>query len=94
MEMIWRGRHWVVGAESVRWFERREDWWLTAPRANKGCGLRIDREIWRLQIQLGRAGQLRTVYVEHDDVAGTWRVPHEQQEFTERRMAGSRRAQR
>lgn len=82
VEMIWRGRQWVVGAEPVRWFERRDDWWLTAPRAHKGSGLRIDREIWRLQVRLGRAGQLRTVYVEHDAVARTWRVPADQQAFS------------
>jgi hypothetical protein len=75
--LIWRGRRWVVGAEPVRWYERREDWWLTAPRANKGCGLRIDRQIWQLQVRLGRAGELRTVYVEHDEIAGSWRIPYD-----------------
>lgn len=68
------GRTWVVGAEPVRWYERRS-WWETDRRMAQGRGLGIDVEVWQLQASLGRnpGGDLVTFEVVHDET-GTWRV--------------------
>lgn len=69
------GRTWVVGAEPVRWFERRK-WWETDARMGRpGEALRIDVEVWQLQARLGPnpASELLTFEVVHDET-GKWQV--------------------
>lgn len=50
-ELRWRGLNYVVCAEPVRWYERRQ-WWVEENRAplGSGAGL-VDHEIWRVQLE-------------------------------------------
>ena len=66
------GREWLVAAEPLRWFERTK-WWETAGRMPKGQG-RVDVEVWRVQVRLGRnpRSDLSTLELEHDPDGGTW----------------------
>ncbi|TQJ66586.1 hypothetical protein FBY31_0622 [Arthrobacter sp. SLBN-100] len=68
------GQTWLVGAEPVRWFERRS-WWETDLRMGRGESLRIDAEVWQLQARLGRNSDsdLTTFEVVHDET-GKWLV--------------------
>lgn len=69
------GRTWVVGAEPVRWFERRA-WWETDRRMGRpGEARRIEVEVWQLQARLGRnpSGELITFEIVHDEM-GKWLV--------------------
>jgi hypothetical protein len=55
----WAGRHYVLCAEPVRWFERRQ-WWAEEQRAPLGSGPGlVDHEIWRVQVQLQTHGRDR-----------------------------------
>lgn len=48
------GRSWVVGAEPVRWYERRK-WWETDRRMGRpGESRVIEIQVWQLQARLGR----------------------------------------
>ncbi len=50
VRLEWRDVAYVVCAEPVRWFERRQ-WWAEDARAPLGQGQGIvDHEIWRLQV--------------------------------------------
>ncbi|WP_043795012.1 hypothetical protein [Pseudarthrobacter chlorophenolicus] len=69
------GRTWVVGAEPVRWFERRS-WWETDLRMGRqGEARRIDVAVWQLQARPERnpSSDLVTFEVVHDEV-GKWMV--------------------
>ncbi|MGO4147859.1 DUF6504 family protein [Paenarthrobacter sp. YAF11_1] len=47
----WKGTHYSVSNEPVRWYERRQ-WWLEESRAPLGTGAGlVDHEIWRVQLQ-------------------------------------------
>ncbi|UVJ37906.1 hypothetical protein [Arthrobacter sp. CJ23] len=50
-EIRWQGLGYVVCAEPVRWYERRQ-WWVEESRAplGSGAGL-VDHEIWRVQLE-------------------------------------------
>jgi Family of unknown function (DUF6504) len=48
--LLWAGRSYVVCAEPVRWYERRQ-WWAEESRAPLGSGPGlVDHEIWRVQV--------------------------------------------
>ena len=72
LRLIWRGHTWRVAARPVRYYKRRA-WWAEESRAAKGAraGL-VDTEVWRLQIQLGTRGELRTIEAIRDQVTGRW----------------------
>lgn len=50
-ELRWQGLNYVVCADPVRWYERRQ-WWAEESRAplGSGAGL-VDHEIWRVQLE-------------------------------------------
>ncbi|MBO1268675.1 hypothetical protein [Arthrobacter cavernae] len=50
-ELRWRGLSYVVCADPLRWYERRQ-WWVEESRAplGSGAGL-VDHEIWRVQLK-------------------------------------------
>lgn len=50
LTLNWGGRPYIVCAEPIRWFERRQ-WWAEERRAplGSGAGL-VDHEIWRVQV--------------------------------------------
>lgn len=66
------GREWIVGAEPLRWYERRQ-WWKQAQRMPKGHG-RVDVQVWRIQARLGRnmRSDLVTMELECDATEGRW----------------------
>lgn len=72
LRLIWRGHTWRVAARPVRYYKRRA-WWAEESRAAKGAraGL-VDTEVWRLQVQLGTRGELRTIEAIRDQVTGRW----------------------
>lgn len=72
LRLIWRGHTWRVAARPVRYYKRRA-WWAEEARAAKGAraGL-VDTEVWRLQVQLGTRGELRTIEAIRDQVTGRW----------------------
>lgn len=48
--LTWAGRDYLVCAEPVRWYERRQ-WWAEDARAPLGSGPGVvDHEIWRIQV--------------------------------------------
>ncbi|MFE4542965.1 hypothetical protein [Arthrobacter sp. NPDC056727] len=49
-ELRWGGTDYLVCAEPVRWYERRQ-WWAEERRAPLGSGPGlVDHEIWRVQV--------------------------------------------
>ncbi|TQJ36617.1 hypothetical protein FBY36_3918 [Arthrobacter sp. SLBN-122] len=49
--LTWSGKPYLVCAEPVRWYERRQ-WWAEDTRAPLGSGPGVvDHEIWRVQVQ-------------------------------------------
>ncbi|MDO5754592.1 hypothetical protein [Arthrobacter sp.] len=66
------GREWIVGAEPLRWYERRQ-WWKQAQRMPRGHG-RVDVQVWRIQARLGRnmRSELVTMELECDAAEGRW----------------------
>lgn len=74
LRVLWRGRTWHVRATPLRWYEHRP-WWTQAARAPKDASAGIvDIEIWRVQLQLGRRSELRTVELAHDEPSGRWTI--------------------
>ncbi|MFC4372179.1 DUF6504 family protein [Citricoccus nitrophenolicus] len=69
------GRTYSVAAEPVRWYERRK-WWKEEHRVYRGLGAgMVDREVWRLQVRLGRArGALHTVDLARHEHSGRWEL--------------------
>ena len=50
VELRWGGRDYLVCAEPLRWYERRQ-WWAEERRAPLGSGPGlVDHEIWRVQV--------------------------------------------
>lgn len=50
LKLQWAGRWYMVCAEPVRWYERRQ-WWAEESRAPLGSGPGlVDHEIWRVQV--------------------------------------------
>lgn len=48
--LTWAGTSYIVCAEPVRWYERRQ-WWAEDTRAPLGSGQGVvDHEIWRVQV--------------------------------------------
>lgn len=48
--LTWAGTSYIVCAEPVRWYERRQ-WWAEDTRAPLGSGPGVvDHEIWRFQV--------------------------------------------
>lgn len=73
--LVWAGRQYVVCAEPVRWFERRQ-WWAEEQRAPLGSGASlVDSEIWRLQVR-GAADPERslTLDLSRHLGSGRWRL--------------------
>lgn len=55
-ELHWGGRNYLVCAEPVHWFERRQ-WWAEEQRAPLGGGQGlVDHEIWRVQVVPAESG--------------------------------------
>jgi Domain of unknown function (DUF6504) len=51
LRLAWKGRHYTVCAEPVRWYERRQ-WWTEESRAPLGSGPGlVDHEIWRVEVR-------------------------------------------
>ncbi|MGG5174323.1 hypothetical protein ACQQCD_04745 [Pseudarthrobacter sp. J1763] len=72
LAVTWAGTEYLVCAEPLRWFERRQ-WWAEESRAplGSGAGL-VDHKIWRLQLQAGT--QEITVELVHYVAANRWRL--------------------
>jgi hypothetical protein len=74
----WKGIHYVVINEPIRWYERRQ-WWMEESRApiGSGAGL-VDHEIWRVQLQRpqdeGQPGQAITLDLVRHLGSGRWRL--------------------
>lgn len=78
LRILWRGRTWHVRAQPVHWYERR-NWWEITKRVPRetGAGI-VDLSVWQLQLQLGNAGELRTVLIAHDEATGRWHTHPEE----------------
>jgi hypothetical protein len=51
VKLEWAGRTYIVCAEPIRWYERRQ-WWTEESRAPLGSGPGlVDHEIWRVQVK-------------------------------------------
>lgn len=68
---------WLVGAESLRWFERI-NWWETARRMPRGVG-RADAELLRVQARPERDphSELVTMELVRSGVGGGWQLRHQ-----------------
>lgn len=71
VSFVHNGRTWRVAAEPVRWFERI-DWWTVFKRYPRDNPPRIDLEVWRVQAQLGRRGELVTFDLIHSHERTAW----------------------
>ena len=71
----WAGRTYVVCAEPVRWFERRQ-WWAEEQRAPLGSGPGlVDHEIWRVQVRDAvDPDRTRTLDLSRHVGSGRWRL--------------------
>jgi hypothetical protein len=76
--VIRKGRAWAVGAEPVRWYERRP-WWEQSARMPIGGPSRIDVEVWQVQVRQRRADSepLVTLELVHDRDSGAWHIRDE-----------------
>ncbi|WP_427018075.1 DUF6504 family protein [Pseudarthrobacter sp. P1] len=74
LRLSWQGNSYVLGADPVRWYERRS-WWAQEQRAplGHGPGL-VDHEIWRVQARLDGAGELYTFDLSRHVASGRWRM--------------------
>jgi hypothetical protein len=76
LQLDWAGRHYLVCAEPVRWYERRQ-WWAEEQRAPLGSGPGlVDHEIWRVQVsQDGFPGpEALTLDLTRHVGSGRWRL--------------------
>lgn len=70
----WRGRHYRVAQEPVRWYERRA-WWSEDARLPKDRGAgAVDQQMWRVQAQLTARSELLTLELVHTLDTGRWRL--------------------
>lgn len=69
------GRTWHVGATPVHWFERIP-WWRDELRMPRGGGVRVEVEVWLVQVRLGgrRSSDLVSWELVHEPNSGRWRV--------------------
>ena len=71
---IWNGHTYKVGADPVRWYERR-NWWEEETRAERGHGAGlVDTEIWRVQARANDRSDLRTLDLSHHVRSDRWRL--------------------
>ncbi|MDJ0355479.1 DUF6504 family protein [Paenarthrobacter sp. PH39-S1] len=74
LRLNWQGRSYIIGAEPLRWYERRK-WWAEESRAERGHGAGlVDHEIWRIQARLDGRGPLCTFDLSHHPDSGRWRL--------------------
>ncbi|MCU1572532.1 MAG: hypothetical protein JWO93_614 [Micrococcaceae bacterium] len=74
LRLEWQGRTYRLGAEPVRWYERR-NWWEEESRAAAGAGAGlVDSEIWRVQARLDGQGPLLTFDLSRHVGSGRWRL--------------------
>ena len=74
LRLMWGGRTYKVGADPVRWYERR-NWWEEETRAERGRGAGlVDTEIWRVQARVNDRSELRTLDLSHHVGSGRWRL--------------------
>ena len=76
-ELRWGGRDYLVCAEPLRWYERRQ-WWAEERRAplGRGPGL-VDHEIWRVQVRAAgdhAAESTLTLDLTRHVGSGRWRL--------------------
>ena len=78
--VTWAGRQYMVCAEPVRWFERRQ-WWAEETRAPLGTGPGlVDHEIWRVQVRLAgdreeqQQNETLTLDLTRNISSGRWRL--------------------
>jgi hypothetical protein len=76
LKLRWAGRQYMVCAEPVRWYERRQ-WWAEERRAPLGSGPGlVDHEIWRVQVRLDPhdTGEPLTLDLSRHLGSGRWRL--------------------
>jgi hypothetical protein len=75
--LTWAGRDYLVCAEPVRWYERRQ-WWAEDARAPLGSGPGVvDHEIWRIQVlpaAANNASEPLTLDLTRHVGSGRWRL--------------------
>ena len=76
-EIQWKGTHYLVTNEPLRWYERRQ-WWVEESRAplGSGAGL-VDHEIWRVQVRAAgdhAADSTLTLDLTRHVGSGRWRL--------------------
>ncbi len=74
LKLRWQGQEYIIGAEPMRWYERRK-WWAEESRAERGHGSNlVDHEIWRVQARLNGQGPLYTFDLSHHLDSERWRM--------------------
>jgi hypothetical protein len=77
LRLLWHGRRYTLGAEPLRWYERR-DWWVEEDRAERGHGAGlVDQEMWRVQARCDGPGtpcELRTFDLVRYLPGDRWRI--------------------
>ncbi|MCC3274918.1 MULTISPECIES: DUF6504 family protein [unclassified Arthrobacter] len=74
LRLVWGGHTYKVGADPVRWYERR-NWWEEETRAERGHGAGlVDTEIWRVQARVSEHSELRTLDLSHHVNTDRWRL--------------------
>jgi hypothetical protein len=75
--LTWAGKDYLVCAEPVRWYERRQ-WWAEDTRAPLGSGPGVvDHEIWRIQVlpaATNNASEPLTLDLTRHVSSGRWRL--------------------
>ena len=71
----WRGRIYRLGAEPVRWFERRP-WWAEQARMSRGHGVGVELLVWRVQARLAGnpRAELLTFELSYEPDTDAWWV--------------------
>lgn len=67
------GHRWLVADGCLRWYER-VNWWESVRRVQRGSGVKVDIEVWRVQARIGRnpRSALVTFDLVFDDLGGGW----------------------
>lgn len=92
LRLTWQGRPYVLAAEPLRWYERR-NWWEEVTRAapGEGAGL-VAREIWRVQMREDTTPQgteLRTFELVRHLPSQRWRLIKVHMPFNEQSSSPS-----
>jgi len=71
----WRGRIYHLGADPVRWFERRP-WWVKQARMSRGRGVGVELLVWQVQARLAGnpRAELLTFELSCEPESDTWWV--------------------